>query len=131
MLPAEYGYWSDLRKQDRDRYKAEKKQIADQVIARLDHRYPGLADQVEMCDVATPDTFERYTGNWQGSWMGWLFTPKLYGKRMSKTLPGLANFYMVGQWILEGSLPLAAASGRNVTQIICHKDKKPFVTSVP
>ena len=47
-----------------------KEQVADQVIELLDRRYPGLADQVEMRDVATPVTFERFTGNWQGSWMG-------------------------------------------------------------
>jgi phytoene dehydrogenase-like protein len=131
MLPAEHEDWADLRKRDRDRYKAEKEQIADQVIRRLDQRYPGLANQVEMCDVATPATFERYTGAWQGCYLGWLSTPEMFGKAMSKTLPGLAGFYMVGQWVYQGSLAMAAASGRQATQIICHKDQKPFVTTVP
>ena len=44
------------------------------MIALLDQRYPGLAGQVEMRDVATPMTWERYTGNWQGSMEGWLIT---------------------------------------------------------
>lgn len=131
MFASDYAYWKDLRTQDRERYKAEKERVADQVIALLDHRYPGLADQVEMIDVATPVTFERYTGNWQGSWLGWLSTAKTMNMRMSKTLPGLGNFYMVGTWVLNGSLPGAVTSGRQVTQIICHKDKKPFVTTVP
>jgi hypothetical protein len=51
--------------------------------------------------------------------------------QMSKTLPGLDNFYMVGQWVGGSSLPGAVTSGRHVTQIICHKDNKPFVTTVP
>jgi hypothetical protein len=38
---------------------------------------------------------------------------------------------MVGQWVGASSLPFAATSGRHVTQIICHKDNKPFVTTVP
>jgi phytoene dehydrogenase-like protein len=130
-LPTDFDYWRNLREQDRDRYRAEKEQIADQVIARLDRRYPGLADQVDMVDVATPATFERYTGNWKASYMGWLFTPKMMMTQMSKTLPGLDNFYMVGQWVGASSLPFAATSGRHVTQIICHKDNKPFVTTVP
>jgi phytoene dehydrogenase-like protein len=51
---------------------------------------------------------------------------------MSKTLPGLEGFYMAGQWVEPGGgLPLAALSGRNVTQIICRADKRPFVTSIP
>jgi phytoene dehydrogenase-like protein len=131
MLNSDYEYWKKL-KQDPDRYKAEKEQIADKVIALLDQRFPGLADQVEMRDVATPMTWERYTGNWRASFEGWLPTTKTLGMRMSKTLPGLRNFYMAGQWVEPGGgLPPAAISGRNVIQIICKKDERPFVTMTP
>ncbi len=127
----DYAYWNRLR-QDPERYEAEKEQIADQVVAALDRRFPGLAAQVEMRDVATPMTFERYTGNWQGTFLGWKITTKTLRMRMSKTLPGLKNFYMAGQWVEPGgSVPTAAMSGRNVTQIICKGDKKEFVTSTP
>jgi phytoene dehydrogenase-like protein len=131
MLTTDYEYWKELNP-DRDRYRAEKERVAETVIALLDRRYPGLAAQVEMCDVATPTTFERYTGNWQGNHQGWLPTTEHFGLRMSKTLPGLKNFYMAGQWVEPGGgLPLAAVSGRYVTQIICEADKRPFVTTVP
>ncbi len=61
-------------------------------------------------------TFERYTGNWQGTFLGWLITTKTLRMRMSKTLPGLKNFYMAGQWVEPGgSVPTATMSGRNVT----------------
>ena len=102
------------------------------MIAQLDRRYPGLADQVEMVDVATPTTFERYTGNWQGNHQGWLPTTEYFNLRMSETLPGLESFFMAGQWVEPGGgLPMAVMSGRNVTQIICQQDKRPFVTTVP
>lgn len=85
-----------------------------------------------MIDVATPMTWEHYTGNWQASYEGWLITTKTFGMRMPKTLPGLKNFYMCGQWVeLGGGVPTAAMSGRNVIQIICKRDKKPFVTKIP
>lgn len=91
----------------------------------------GLADPVEMCDVATPMTFERYTGNWRGSFMGWA-DAETVGMRMSKTLPGLGNFYMAGHWVdPPGGTPSAAMSGQYATQIICKRDKRPFVTSTP
>ena len=48
---------------------------------------------------------------------------------MRKTLPGLDNFYMAGQWVEPGGgLPAVAMSGRNVIQIICKKEKKKFQT---
>jgi phytoene dehydrogenase-like protein len=127
----DYGYWKRLR-QEPEWYSAEKEQIAGQVITALDQHFPGLAAKVEMHDVATPVTWERYTGNWRGSYEGWLPTAQSLMMRMSKTLPGLDNFYMAGQWVEPGGgLPTAAMSGRNVTQIICKKDKRPFVTATP
>jgi len=131
MLDSDYEYWKKL-KQDPERYKAEKEQITNLVVAQLDRRFPGLAAQVEMRDVATPITFERYTGNWQGTYEGWLVTTKNLNMRMSKTLPGLANFYMAGQWVQPGGgLPTGVMTGRHVTQIICKQDKRSFVTTIP
>ena len=131
IISTVFDYWDELYKEPQ-RYKQEKERIAEQLISLLDKRFPGLADQVEMCDVATPMTWVRYTGNWKGSYEGWLIGSKSLGMRMSKTLPGLENFYMVGQWVEPGGgLPPAAMSGRNVTQIICKQDKRPFVTTTP
>jgi phytoene dehydrogenase-like protein len=130
-----YAYWKDLA-QERERYDAEKQQIAIAVIARLEQRFPGITGQVEVVDVATPLTIERYTGNWHGSIEGWLPTTETIGmtmvRGMDKTLPGLENFYMVGQWVEPGGgLPPAAQSGRKVIQMICKRDRRPFVTQVP
>ncbi len=128
---SDYAYWKSLH-EDIDRYNAEKEHIADQVVDVLDRRFPGFASQVEMRDVATPITFNRYTGNWQGTYEGWMITPKTHSLSMSKTLPGLDNFYMAGQWVEPGGgLPRAAFSGRNVVQILCKQDKTPFVTTIP
>ena len=131
MFYSDYAYWKSLS-EDINRYNTEKEHIADLVIAALDRRFPGLVSQVEMRDVATPVTFHRYTGNWQGSFEGWMITPKTHSLRISKTLPGLDNFYMAGQWVEPGGgLPPAAFSGRNVVQVLCKRDKKPFLTKIP
>jgi len=131
MFQTDYDYWKTLRRNE-EQYKAEKEKIADVVVALLDERFTGLAHQVEMRDVASPTTFERYTGNWKGSFEGWQVTPKTwsFGKLMRKTLPGLENFYMAGQWVEPGGgIPAVAMSGRNVVQIICKKEKKKFATT--
>ena len=55
---------------------------------------------------------------------------KSFGRGMSKTLPGLRDFYMIGQWIAPGGgLPPAVSTGRHVVQLMCREDKKPFVTT--
>jgi phytoene dehydrogenase-like protein len=124
-------YWKGLYA-DQEKYKAEKQALADAVIDRLEKRFPGTKEKVEVVDVATPVTFERYTGNWRGSHMGWLHTPQTEGTWMERTLPGLGNFYMAGQWVFMGSgVPGAILSGRHLMQVVCKKDKKTFQTSLP
>jgi len=90
---------------------------------------------VEEADVATPMTWERYTGNWQASFEGWLLTTRTLGMLfrggMKSTLPGLRNFYMAGQWVSPGGgVPGVAASARNVMRAICKADKKKFAGQV-
>ena len=129
MLESNFAHWDALRK-DMVRYNAEKAIIASDVISALDKRFPGFARQVEMADVATPYTFYRYTGNWQGSYEGWL--PQDMMLQMKKTLPGLENFYMIGQWVAPGGgLPSGLMTGRHVVQMLCKQDKKKFTTSTP
>ena len=130
-LDTDYDYWEELYKKP-ERYKVEKEQIADTVVALLDKRFPGLAGQVEMRDIATPMTWVRYTGNWRGSYEGWMMSLESLTTQMSKTLPGLENFYMAGQWVNPGGgIPTAIMSGHHTIQMICKKDKKEFVTSTP
>ncbi len=133
MLPTSYTYWKELYGDgsNREEYDAEKQKVALQVIQRLGQRFPGLEDQVEMADVATPVTFERYTGNWQGSFEGWIPTPQNVMKPLPKTLPGLNEFYMVGQWVQPGGgLPSGVMTGQEVIKQMCKKDGKKFVTTI-
>ena len=129
MFETNFDYWDTLR-QDLPKYNAEKERIVDAVISALDKRFPGLAAQVEMKDISTPVTFKRYTGNWQGSYEGWLMTPENMTLRMKKTLPGLDDFYMVGQWVSPGGgLPSGLMTGNHVIQILCKHDKRKFITT--
>ena len=131
MLETDYDYWVRLRR-DISAYKEEKERIAGTVISMLDQRFPGVVKQVEMHDVATPITFNRYTGNWQGSYEGWLITPRNYMANMKKTLPGLDGFYMAGQWVMPGGgLPSGVMSGRHAAQLICHSDSREFIATIP
>lgn len=134
MYPSSYEYWKELSA-DQAAYDEKKDQIAREVVAALEERYPGIGRDVEMVDVATPLTFERYTGNWQGSFEGWLITPENSGtvmKPLSQKLPGLANFYLCGQWVEPGGgLPTGVISARRLFQAICKEDGIKFKADVP
>ena len=127
-----YDYWNKLHRDDPAQYESEKKRIAGELIEILDKRYGGAKENVEMIDVATPVTFKNSSGNWKGSFEGWLLTPETGFRRLSHTLPGLDNFYMCGQWVaIGGGLPGVLSSGRDTAEIICHKDKILFKVISP
>ena len=124
-----HEFWVNLRQKDREQYHREKERIADQVIDALEERFGNVKSNIEVVDVSTPASIIRYTNNWKGSFEGWQLNPGSLMLRMDKTLPGLRNFYMIGQWVEPGGgLPPAIMSGRNVTQMICKKDNKRFTS---
>ena len=130
-IETDFAYWAELH-QEISRYNSEKARIAIAVVGALDRRFPGIADQVEMQDVATPITYYRNTGNWQGSYQGWLMTPNNLTMRLKKTLPGLQNFFMTGQWVQPGGgLPSGLMTGCHIMQIMCKQNKKKFCALCP
>ena len=132
-LPASYAYWKQLYNDDRERYKLEKQNVAEQVIEILESHFRGIKNQVEVIDVCTLMTWERYMGGSQG-WFNFPnrkldFTMRedISDKKFETTLPGLTNFYFVGVWASAmGSLAHNAISGKTIIRRICKKDGKKF-----
>ena len=130
LMGSRYSFWKALS-EDLEQYEAAKQEAAERVIAALEPRFPGLKAQLEVVDVATPLTTERFTGNYHGT-QAW-FPEKGFLKTMTrgltKTLPGLENFYMTGQW-MGGRVGLntTAATSRSLAKELCQEDGKQFVT---
>jgi hypothetical protein len=87
---------------------------------------------VEAVDVMTPLTVERFIGAYRGlqSWSPKIGMAELIKNGVSRELPGLGNFHMVGQFA-SGMVGLmtAALAGRNLVRKLCKEDVKRFVTS--
>jgi phytoene dehydrogenase-like protein len=133
-LPASYAFWKQLYHGDREKYKQEKQNVAERVIDILEGHFHGITKQVEVIDVCTLMTWERYMGGSQG----WFNMPNRKfdfsiredpsDKKFKTTLPGLSNFYFVGVWAtMMGSLFHNANSGKTIIRRICAKDGKNFI----
>ncbi len=132
VFDSDYQYWKNLSA-NKQAYSAEKQKIADLVAQALEKRFPGFGSKVEASDVVTPISVEHWTGAYMGS-QAW-GAPKEYQKEISKngvskTLPGLSNFYMVGQWAV-GTIGLntVCLTGRNLVRKLCRKEKIKFTAS--
>jgi phytoene dehydrogenase-like protein len=119
LLNTSYAYWKELSKTP-DKYRAAKEAAARTVLEGLKQRFPDIMQHVEMVDVATPVTTERYIGVSHG------YTMSLgldFIRARPKTLPGLRGFYMVGG---SAGLPGCAAMGRNAIQELCSREHIEF-----
>jgi len=123
-------YWIRLRKSDPEEYKKQKTEFAEEIIGILEGKFGGIRGAIEEMDIATPATYQRYTGNWEGSTQGWLPGKNFIAPSpVDAVIPGLQDFYLAGQWTQPGGgLPVAIKSARTVAQMICHRLHKPFVT---
>jgi phytoene dehydrogenase-like protein len=132
-LVSSRSYWARLHG-DKDAYKAEKERVAAQVIDLLEPRFPGLREQVEVTDVPTVMTWERYMGGTHGFANApkkkFEVLPALGGRGGQATLPGLRSFHFAGIWAtMVGALFTNALSGRHAVEAICRDDGKRFTAS--
>ena len=126
----DYESWKILLA-DSAAYEVEKENISRAFISALEQIWPGIPSQIEMCNVATPLTFERITGNYKASITGWVLTPEQAGSKIPKTLPGLDNFWMVGHWVYPGGgLPAGVSTAREVIWRLCKKDGRKFNAAI-
>ena len=120
-----YYWWREVK--DSGKYKKEKQRVADEILAIAKTIYPDVADEIEVIDVVTPCTYERYLNSRHGCFQGFIHTQRGKSLMQNGRIKGLKGFILAGQWIIQsGGLPAAAMSGRFAAQRICHTDKKKF-----
>jgi phytoene dehydrogenase-like protein len=122
------GHWKQAK--ERGSYQEEKDAVSSQVIELLSKRFPDLRSKVEAVDVVTPLTAERYTGTYRGyqCWPAKESYMKIMRKGLSRTLPGLKNFHMVGQWASASTgVSTAAIEARKLVKELCKHDDRRFV----
>ena len=120
--------YDDFKKLSKEDYNKTKMQFA---IDIKNHIVKGLNlkdSDLEIIDVATPITYERYTNAYKGSYMSFITTKKTKGMMTTGYIKGLKNFIMTGQWLMPpGGLPIALYTGKHAAIRICKFDKKKFI----
>ena len=119
MFGAPHDYWVNLRTSDLAEYKRQKQVLADDVANFLDSRIPGLKAAIQVTDVSTPATYVRLTNVYKGSYEGFEPVPKYLMGGIKKTLPGVSNLYLCGQWTTTGGgICTAVGDGKTIAKKI-------------
>jgi len=129
MVSSGFEPWQALAAQGGEAYAAEKTRIIRAVLAALERWRPGLGALLDFADLATPLTFERWTGNHRGSYEGWLPTPEAQAMTVPTHMDEVRRLYVAGHWVAPGGgMPPAAYTGRNAIQMICRDTNRAFTT---
>ena len=110
-----YAYWAAAKSDGS--YAAKKQETIALLIDRLSDRIPEVKTFVEVTDMATPLTYERYCDTYQGSYMSHWAAGKRVPHAPMRYVPGI---YFTGQRVsLSGGLPPAAETGHRSAQTLC------------
>ncbi len=104
----------------KERYRAIKRRVQDQMISGAERLIPGIAERVTFAELGSPLALERFTGNAGAATAGWTFAPEGRPFRAPGASPNtpLKGLYMGGQWaIWPGGVPFAALSGKLAAEL--------------
>lgn len=119
----DYEYLKNLSKED---YIQKKEEIGAYFKKESAKAFSLNDEDIELLDVTTPLTYERYCNAYKGSYMSFLTTKNSKGL-MRKGEFGIKNFALAGQWVMPpGGLPIALFSGKHAAIRICKMDKRKF-----
>ena len=132
-MPAEMEYMQNWRTQrDADgnyirgeEYKKLKQEVADKLIARVESKIaPDLRKHILFCEVATPVTHYRYTGNKNGTMMGARPGRANMQAKIAHYQTPVRNLILGGHWAeLGGGVPIAVKAGANAAMLILRKER--------
>jgi len=121
-----YAFWKTAK--ESGHYKDEKIRLEAEVISAIEKQIPEIAGKVEVCDIATPLTYERYCDTWKGSWMTDL-TSGLSLNPYPPKIDNLQGVYFSGQRMMPpGGLPPALLTARIAVQHLCRDTGTVFVS---
>ena len=107
-----------------DAYRAYKRAYAETLIEHVERALcPGLSQHIESCDVATPVTHQRYTGNRAGSIMAAKATGKNIRRRVAHYRTPVDNLFLGGHWAeYGGGVPVAVRAGMNSALLVLQRE---------
>ncbi|PWK07435.1 phytoene desaturase family protein [Tumebacillus permanentifrigoris] len=95
----DHTHWKDLTEQE---YQQKKQESMDILLKRMEDRFPGMREKVEMFELSTPMTNIRYTKNPVGAIYGAVQSlDQSFQRRLPQTTP-IDGLYLAGAWTRPG-----------------------------
>jgi all-trans-retinol 13,14-reductase len=108
----DFNQWENEKWMKRgDEYNQLKNSTADKLIEQLNEIYPGIKEQIEFAEVATPLTIQNFTGRTAGSSYGLAHTPERFQQTWLSTYTPVKNLFLSGQDVSSAGIVGAMMGG--------------------
>lgn len=98
--PAHWGLEGDpkesLQYRKNETYRTHKKRVEKELLARLEHLFPGINERITFIESATPVTHRRYTWASEGSGYGLAATPEQFMDKRPGYRGPIPGLYLCG-----------------------------------
>jgi len=113
---------------DKEKWDASKEKICQLVLKRLEQIIPDIQSCIEIKEIATPCTLNRYTSNREGALFGWASYPTQIDLNIFPSQSNsIKNLYLAGHWVThgagQGGVATAGLSGRIGSSLILKEYK--------
>jgi prolycopene isomerase len=95
-----YAHWNNLSAQE---YQSKKQEAAKKLIQRAEKYLPGLSEAIEVMEIATPKTMERYGSSPDGAIYGFSQIPEQSVLRRCPLETSVKGLFLTGAWVQPGA----------------------------
>lgn len=129
-LPVAYNFennWGiDSNKDEGNEYKTTKQKVSNMLINLAGDIYPGLGSHIVVQDAATPRTYERYSGNSNGAYLGYYadtrFSSIFTNNKLKSSI--VSGLYIASAWgTVAGGVTNTLLQSMDVVDNIIKLDK--------
>ncbi|WP_313556386.1 phytoene desaturase family protein [Miniimonas arenae] len=100
-------------------WERDAERIADVFVRRAEALIPGLPEHVVVRQVRTPADLARDTGNAEGAFAGWAFSPELLSRERPAQRTPVPGLYLAGHWSQPtAGVPWVMLSGYNTAGMV-------------
>lgn len=134
LIPAYFdykNYWQTEKDENGnyirgEKYKKLKTEVAEILIQRVEKELPtDIKKHILFCDVSTPITYYRYTGNKNGTMMGARPGKENMQAGIAHHQTPVKNLFLGGHWAdLGGGVPIAVKAAINAVLLVLKKENK-------
>ncbi len=123
----DFDYWKKLRQQP-TLYKKKKYEVANEILLRLEERFPECKGKLKIIDVWTPYTYYRMNNCYYGAYMRFITTATNRNAFLPVDVKKLRNVFIASHWLrYPGGIPTAVGLGGIAVNQIKHLDQDQII----